>query len=348
MYGEDIFNALYGDSGNVDISGNDVTNDTSSDTIPSGDYNTTNPGNTMPESYVTRDIWNALRNKGYTKAGTAGIMGNFNAESAYNSNNLQNSYERSLGMNDTQYTNAVNNGSYSRDKFINDAAGYGLPQFTYWSLKRDLYDNTVAKGKRIDSMQGQIDTIDQELRTSYRSLYDYLTSTTDVNGATDRFLTGYERPADMGQSAKNKRRGFAWDAYNTYGKGRAPGYFGNGRATRALNNIRSGRGGNTVIATQGNSIDYAAFLKAIIEILISISNNTMLLNKILEILSSKFGINIDANQVASATSNNNNAQAQRALNQLINSNSDSASMAKLINNKDTQYLLNAMAAIAGE
>ena len=342
LYGEDVYNSLYGD--------NTSTNDSTTNSSSSSDsnINTSNPGTKMVESYVTRDIWNALRNKGYTKAGTAGIMGNFNAESAYNSNNLQNSYERSLGMSDTEYTNAVNNGSYSRERFMRDSAGYGLPQFTYWSLKRDLYDNTVANGKRIDSMQGQIDTIDQQLRRDYKSLYNYLTSTTDVNGATDRFLTGYERPADIGQTAKNRRRNFAWQAYNTYGSGRAPGYFGNGRATRDLNNVRSGRGGNTVIATQSGGIDYVTFLKTIIEILISISNNTLLLNKILEILSSKFGINIDANQVTNATGNTTTAQAQRALNQLISGNTDSASMAKLINNKDTQYLLNAMAAIAGE
>ena len=73
-----------------------------------------------------------------------------------------------------------------------------------------------------------------------------------------------------------------------------------------------------------------------------------MLNSILEILSSKFDIKIDANQVTDATKNNTRAQAQRALNKIMNSNTDAANFAKIMNNKDTQYLINAMAAIASE
>ena len=40
-------------------------------------------------------IWNYLIEKGLSKAGAAGLMGNLNAESALNPKNLQNSYERS-------------------------------------------------------------------------------------------------------------------------------------------------------------------------------------------------------------------------------------------------------------
>jgi hypothetical protein len=41
-------------------------------------------------------------------------------------------------MTDAEYTAAVNNGSYTN--FINDSAGYGLAQWTYWSLKRDMLE----------------------------------------------------------------------------------------------------------------------------------------------------------------------------------------------------------------
>jgi hypothetical protein len=54
-------------------------------------------------------------------------------ESGLKPNNVQNSYESSLGMTDEEYTIAVDNGTYTN--FVNDAVGYGLAQWTFWSLK---------------------------------------------------------------------------------------------------------------------------------------------------------------------------------------------------------------------
>jgi hypothetical protein len=65
-------------------------------------------------------------------------MGNMKAESALNSKNLQQSYERKLGFTDDTYTEAVDKGTYKN--FIYDKAGYGLVQWTYWSLKEELYN----------------------------------------------------------------------------------------------------------------------------------------------------------------------------------------------------------------
>ncbi|MBP3801386.1 MAG: hypothetical protein J6I85_05145 [Clostridia bacterium] len=65
-------------------------------------------------------------------------MGNMKAESALNSKNLQQSYERKLGFTDDTYTEAVDKGTYKN--FIHDKAGYGLVQWTYWSLKEELYN----------------------------------------------------------------------------------------------------------------------------------------------------------------------------------------------------------------
>jgi hypothetical protein len=81
-------------------------------------------------------IWQFLKSKGLTDAGTAGLMGNLYAESALNSINLQGTYEKSLGYTDTTYTAAVDNGTYTN--FVYDKAGYGLAQWTYWSRKDAL------------------------------------------------------------------------------------------------------------------------------------------------------------------------------------------------------------------
>lgn len=78
-----------------------------------------------------RYIWNFLKQKGLNDYAVAGLMGNLYSESALRPNNLQNSYEKKLGMTDKGYTMAVNNGSYKN--FIHDKAGYGLAQWTWWN-----------------------------------------------------------------------------------------------------------------------------------------------------------------------------------------------------------------------
>ena len=81
-------------------------------------------------------IWSFLMERINNPYGVAGLMGNLYAESGLRPNNLQNSYEKSLGMTDESYTAAVDNGSYTN--FVRDSAGYGLAQWTYWSRKQAL------------------------------------------------------------------------------------------------------------------------------------------------------------------------------------------------------------------
>ena len=78
-------------------------------------------------------IWNYLNAAGLSDCGAAGLMGNLKAESGLTPMNLQNSHEKKLGYSDADYTAAVDNGIY--DGFVNDKAGYGLAQWTYWSRK---------------------------------------------------------------------------------------------------------------------------------------------------------------------------------------------------------------------
>ena len=66
-------------------------------------------------------IWNFLTSKGLNAYGVAGLMGNLYAESALNPQNLQNTYERKLGLTDAEYTAAVDAGTYTG--FVRDSAG---------------------------------------------------------------------------------------------------------------------------------------------------------------------------------------------------------------------------------
>ena len=62
---------------------------------------------------IIERIINFLRSKGLNDFGIAGVLGNMFAESGLNPRNLQNTYEKKLGMTDEQYTNAVDNGTYT-------------------------------------------------------------------------------------------------------------------------------------------------------------------------------------------------------------------------------------------
>ena len=97
-----------------------------------------------PDKTDEQVIWNRLYAAIQNPYGVAGVMGNFKAESALRANNLQNSYEKKLGMTDEQYTAAVDSGVYTN--FVHDSAGYGLYQATYWSIKESLLNYAKAHG----------------------------------------------------------------------------------------------------------------------------------------------------------------------------------------------------------
>lgn len=147
-----------------------------------------------------------------TEAGIAGLMGNLYAESGLSPTNLQNSYEKKLGMSDSDYTIAVDNGTYSN--FINDSAGYGLAQWTYWSRKQGLLAFCQNKGQSIGSLQAQLDFLYQELTTSYSQVLKILMNTNSVREASDAVLLQFERPADQSASVQEKRASYGQNFYN--------------------------------------------------------------------------------------------------------------------------------------
>lgn len=162
-------------------------------------------------------IWKIVSNAGYTKIATAALMGNWDAESGLKPNNLQNTYEKKLGMNDRQYSEAVSNGKYSKNQFVRDSAGYGLAQWTYWSRKQAMYEFIVEqKKKRIDDLTEQVNFALCELKTSYKSLVAKLNAAKTVREASDLVLTQYEKPADQSESVKKKRAALSESYYNRF------------------------------------------------------------------------------------------------------------------------------------
>ena len=161
-----------------------------------------------------RTIWNKLISAGMTKAGASGLMGNLYAESALNPKNLQQTYEKSLGYSDENYTQAVDNGSYKN--FVRDCAGYGLAQWTFWTRKEALLNYANDNGVSIGDLNMQVAFLIKELKTGYSAVWKILCTASDVKAASDAVMCQYECPADVSASARTKRAGFGQKYYDIF------------------------------------------------------------------------------------------------------------------------------------
>ena len=161
-------------------------------------------------------IWNFLKDNGLNDFGAAGLMGNLYAESALRPTNLQNTYEKKLGMTDAEYTAAVDNGTYCN--FVKDCAGYGLAQWTYWSRKQNLLDFAKSAGKSIGDLEMQLSFLIKELKSGYASVLQTLKTATSVLVASNAVLLKYERPANQGTSVQNARASYGQKYYDKYAK----------------------------------------------------------------------------------------------------------------------------------
>ena len=166
-----------------------------------------------------KQIYDALIAGGLTPAGAAGLMGNFMAESAMKSENLQNTGNTKLDMTDAEYTSYVDNGTYTN--FAKDGHGYGLAQWTYWTRKRDLLAFAKKMGKSIGDSMMQVAFTLQELK-SFPKVLKVLQTTNSVKEASDIVLTQFERPADMGDTVKAKRAAYGQKFYDQFAVAKQP------------------------------------------------------------------------------------------------------------------------------
>lgn len=160
-----------------------------------------------------RIIWDNLKSKGLNDYAVAGIIGNLFAESGLRPDNLQNTYEKKLGMSDAEYTAAVDNGSYTN--FVNDKAGYGLAQWTYWSRKQALLNYCKAYGSSIANLDMQLGFLWQELQ-GYSGVMKVLKNAKSVREASDAILLQFERPADQSERVQIQRAVYGNAFYDEY------------------------------------------------------------------------------------------------------------------------------------
>lgn len=153
-----------------------------------------------------------LKANGFTDYAAAGIYANLQAESAMKPTNLQNSYEKKLGMDDAAYTAAVDSGAYTN--FVKDSAGYGLAQWTYWSRKQKLLEYAKSQGKSIGDGIMQMRFLVKEMS---KALIAKMNAAKSASEAAKIFMLEFERPANQSASAQNARAKIAEDILKKYG-----------------------------------------------------------------------------------------------------------------------------------
>lgn len=152
-----------------------------------------------------KSIFSALRSRGFTVQGACAVLANMHAESACRPGNLQNSGNARLKMTDAEYTDAVDNGTYT--KFATDSRGYGLCQWTYHTRKAALLKLAQSRGVSIADIGTQVDFMIAEMSTS--KLLPKIKNAADVAEATRRMMLDYERPANQTEANVETRIRYA-------------------------------------------------------------------------------------------------------------------------------------------
>ncbi|MFP3156545.1 phage tail tip lysozyme [Lachnospiraceae bacterium ZAX-1] len=174
----------------------------------------TSPTVALPTATSTGEtIWNFLKSQGLNDFAIAGVLGNLFAESELKPTNLQNLYEKKLGLSDDAYTKAVDSGVYTN--FVKDSAGYGLAQWTYWSRKQALLDFAKTAGASIGDLSMQLNFLWKELQ-GYAVVINTLKTATSVRSASNAVLLQFERPADQSTAVQTKRAGYGQGYYDKY------------------------------------------------------------------------------------------------------------------------------------
>lgn len=158
-----------------------------------------------------KTCWDYLISQGLTPEGTAGLMGNLYAESGIVSVIYEWAYHDYIGLSNEEYVRQTMSGEYTN--FVNDQAGFGVAQWTFWSRKEALLQ---ACGDRLGDMNCQLEFLIYELSTGYSKILSTLKSSNDIYTCTVQVMCDFERPADQSQGAKNTRYGYAQRIYSEY------------------------------------------------------------------------------------------------------------------------------------
>ena len=171
-------------------------------------------GGSNPVKESDGAVWNYLKSAGLTDAGTAGLMGNLYGESGITFNKLEKLCANRLretgkgNYTDESYTAAIDNGTLDKTHFLHPRYpdknssgkdyqyGYGLVQWTSPSRKEGLYDLVKSKGVSIADPNTQLEYLVYELKNKYPGVYKTLTTTNNLQEASDLVLKDFESPSE--------------------------------------------------------------------------------------------------------------------------------------------------------
>lgn len=152
-------------------------------------------------------VWDYLYQAIGNEYGVAGIMGNMQNESGIIACRMQGDFSSGYSTSKT-YADKVDSGAISRSSFVNNGpngGGWGLVQWTYYTLKEKLYDYAKATKQSIGSLKMQLEFLVKNLQEDYPSVWKSLKSATSVRQAASVFLYQFERPDDQSQAVENQR-----------------------------------------------------------------------------------------------------------------------------------------------
>ena len=158
-----------------------------------------------------KKVWVFFKSKGLTDAGTAGLMGNLYCESKMESVIYEEKYHKSIGLTNEEYVAKVNSGQYTN--FVNDQAGFGLAQWTYYSRKQALLNKCLGN---IGDLDCQLGFLYDELKQDFSNVLNLLKSSNDIYYCTVQVMVNFEKPSDQSDEARNYRNSISQRYYNTF------------------------------------------------------------------------------------------------------------------------------------
>ena len=148
----------------------------------------------------------SLQQKGLHPFVICGILANITKESGCNPKNVQNSFERTYGITDEEYTQRVDNNTYRHPvngaSFECDRVGYGLCQWTSQGRKNNLrtfakYSYNNGQGVSIGNLQMQLEFMLLELGTGYNKVFTKMKACKNAYDVAVEMVCGYEKPASV-------------------------------------------------------------------------------------------------------------------------------------------------------
>lgn len=160
-------------------------------------------------------IWNSLLDLFKNPYGVAALMGNLYVESKLNPHLLENKGRIKYGITSDEYTDRVDKGIISKEKFVEDGFGYGLVQWTFWSRKERLYEFAKSVNKSIGDLDMQILFMSSELCT-YPTVIEAIRNAVEVPSCCEIITRRYEKPAVINERTLKTRADAGIRYYNLF------------------------------------------------------------------------------------------------------------------------------------